>query len=111
MPTTTAVSLAPSAFTPPSDPADLHGWLVTHEDRLAASARRALRLALGRAVDRWLASVTAAGDAGALGSVAKDWGGYVDDTLAKQLGGLYLGAAGTAVVKGAPDPAVFAPVI
>lgn len=110
MPTTTTVSLAPSAFTPPSDPGDVGGWLAAHEDQVAAQTRRALRKALAVAVDRWL-TTTAAGDPGALGSVAADWGAYVDDTMAKNLGGLYLGGAGASVVKGAPDPAMFAPVV
>lgn len=79
----------------PADRRDLPDWLKTQEERLARKTRQRLRQIIVGAYERWLGTLTAAGDMAAFDSIIGEWQLYVDD-LMEELGRIYL-SAGIAV--------------
>lgn len=83
-------SLKPSAFQPPSDPAEIPAWLLEQEERIARITVRALDQIIERSLSAFISSLTAAGDMSAFDGIPGQWRSFVEEILADRLGGLYL---------------------
>jgi SPP1 gp7 family putative phage head morphogenesis protein len=80
----------PSAYTPPSDPRKIPGWLLEREEEIARATVRALSRIIERSLKAFITSLTAAGDMSAFDGIPGEWSAYVRRTLSDRLGGLYL---------------------
>lgn len=89
-------------LTPPADPADVEAWLTKQEDAVAARFAAEVGSALVPAVEAYAATLTAAGDPGALDAVTS---AYARAALAaaEDMASLYA-AGGLHVWMGFPNP-------
>lgn len=92
-------SATPSALTPPSDPADVDQWLGEREAEIAEVVRAEMLRIVNTAIDRYVASLTAAGDPAAFDGMQGDWTKFVNNDLGDRVGGMYLSGALAAFVQ------------
>lgn len=91
--------LMPSAFQPPSDPADIPAWLLEQEEEIARITVRALDQIIERSLTAFVSTLTAAGDLSAFDGIPNQWSTFVRSTLSDRLGGLFLSGGVSAWIQ------------
>ena len=79
-----------SPFEPPADREERERWLLANEERIARRTRRALVKAVDASTERFLNTLTAAGDMSVFDNIPQEWMLYVDEYLIDELQGMYL---------------------
>ena len=78
-----------SATLPSTDPVDQRDSLAAAEERIARKTRAAVRRIVVGAYERWLDTLTAAGDMGSFDGIPGEWEQFVNGELADDIGAVF----------------------
>lgn len=103
---TDLVSDSLSELTPPSDRDELDAWLIERAEELGALMAEAARLLARELLERFAASLTAAGDLSAFDGAGKVWEQFIAEEVGRWLAEMHISgslSAWVAIEGGGPD--------
>lgn len=89
-----------SHLVPPANRRQREQWFLQQEERIARKTRLMLSKVVLEATERFINSLSAAGDMSAFDGVATSWDSFVDDILLEDLQGMYLSGGMSVWVDG-----------